>query len=1541
MAGLGFTFTAESTEVTQSFNAIDAGATRALEGLKAFGHVLTAITGIDALTSAVKLLGYAFAGATGALIGTGDAAAQLSGSVKPEGIAEVSTGVEEMGKKLEVTGLQVTELGGKFAGTTSMITLGGRDAARQTDILAAMVDRLGRSFSSIGSSVFSVMNALNPLKMIGSIAGPAVSAIGSVVKAMNPAGLGSSIVDKFKAMTAHGGTLTTSMEAQAQAIGKQTRAMAVNMGYSGDKIAKFQSQVSGMAMGLGIDAGVAGKAVYAWDWAGKEYQAIGLKSAEAIAKFSEVTGMDANQMATNLRKAREHFGLTDKDLNGLTGSLVYFGQQTGDVGKILGTMPQILEQMGQVTDSTGKSLRGAELANFGKETMAAAAGFYAFYQDGDKAQKAALSLGDAIIKGRKSYSEMFTGANEQFPELLKSLSIAGGNSQEAFKLMNQGPEAFMKTISEMALKIRESGVDVESRLNILRDHTKKALGDEAGGAVMTFIDKADASALKLMATTKNSQADLGKLAKAGWASGKTLAESFEMAEASFITRFRNIGRKEAVSFVQDTTKQFAIFSKQISAVAANGGPLGEIVKRFSVMHQIGVKALLPETLRPIAAVLGTMGKEIGPLLGILGSLGFRFSMLFSPITLLAIPIAMLGLRLADLMMKGKTFMQALEQIGKDVVGFVSKIPGYVDLALNYLLGFSTKLYDWAKNLDFTTLFTTLANSLGAGSGDLSSKLQVFASDVFEGLVAVFSGKDPTTVTRMGTIVVNLVGALVNAFRALSSGAQTSGIGESLLELVSGAFNTITSTSKSLVESVDWAGLVNTALGAVEKVLQAVGSSRAGSFLETIGKFLGSRYDILGKVFVQLVTGALEWVGKADLSRVLALIIDNILKLGAGLAVGIGSLVSTLVSMIPTWIPLIFKAVGKIASELPGFLGGVLGGLGDRLGPMLSGLVETLITTLIDLIKGSPGATGMADSLFPKVIEAGIKLIGGAQTLIYKLVDAVLVGIKKALIKAFPEYTTEINKAFAIVQAGMEFLFGAVKTQLTNMGAILKFLVGVAVDSVKFAITTIIDIFNLGYATFKGTFLAINGVIYGVVESAKVVVEEGIAFFKAAIEAFKNFFGEILEGFKLMATDPMAGLSMILNAPVNLLTDLWYSAKETVSNLVMGLTPIFTYTWDQIKLGIETVFGGVIVYFQATFDRIGAFVSSFATRFIEVFDTLTAPLEAFKNTASNAFNAVQESAKAVFGNSINDYVREDMATSSAAVTGFQENFAKSFTGLPATASEGMTQVTGRMSEDLNASKEVFTSASTSMGDSLAAMYQRSTEGSAAMRVTQEATWLGLQTDFTTSMTAIVTTMSESQEKIGEGLTSMMSLVLTTVSTSIEKLLVDGLVGGFKRAFTDLLVKTPDMFFRPFQEAWKMWTETLYTTFADATVRMLVAMDLATNAMKNDIGNIVFQIRNLTTALNQMASARSRLADERKKDMQETAEEAKKTSPLSGDMAQLVYAVNNPIWYVSYEKVFLEQMSLLRSTLKEVQSQRSSGPSQSGAAARYISKGGGVR
>ena len=639
--------------------------------------------------------------------------------------------------------------------------------------------------------------------------------------------------------------LTTSLEAEGVQLAKSARSTAAQMGYTGKEMKKVTAQAAGLASGLNIGADVAVKAIYNFNWAQKEFQALGIKTASQAAKMAESLGLDPSSLAGALRRATQEFGMTADEAAQLASSLHTMGAEGGVATKMVEGLPSVLETLAGATDAAGNLMRGKDLQQFALSTVAAGAGLYTFTQNSEEAMEISKELAKKIIESRVQFQNLMSGVSGgQFPELSKHLMNFGVSVDDTFKLMGEGPEEFIRGLGGIAIQIKKSvgeGPDAAEQygaaMRRMSGFVEQAVGPRGAQLIERMAQSWDTvgdSMVAQMDAVKGAKVDFGKLADESHSTGRTLQENFDRMKEAGIMGFRAISRSAAVDFVQNTGKAFGQFNAQLKKVAAGDGPMAGIVKQLSLMHQIGAYALIPEALRPMAVLFGEIGGQLLPLIGsiapIIGPMGAAFVGMGGPMMLitaaagaLVVPLTLLGLRFGQLMLEGKTFSQALDQIGKDIQGFADTA---VDKLYNSLMG----IWTWMQGVDLGAVFTKMFKGLeaaitGKGSFDLFDWLFGGKKELKKGELS--TKQKLQEITEGVPVMFDRVrDAFIGAAKTVDWGGVATGILSGLVYV----FIELPNKMFQYAMSADWAGML-------KKLIEGVSSSMASSSVDGIGDVL--------------------------------------------------------------------------------------------------------------------------------------------------------------------------------------------------------------------------------------------------------------------------------------------------------------------------------------------------------------------------------------------------------------------------------------------------------------------------------------------------------------------------------------------------------------------------------------------------------------------------------------------------------------------------------------------------------------------------------
>lgn len=805
--------------------------------------------------------------------------------------------------------------------------------------------------------------------------------------------------------------LTTSLEGTIVAAAKTSRQMGANFGLAGKALGRFTGEATSMGIALNIGTEKAGEAVYQITLATKELGAVGIKSAADLAKFAEVSGVSASDVTQIFKKAGQQFGLTGDQLKQLAGAALKSGEQIGDIGGQFKAMPQIMELIARRAAVMGKKFDPKKMADFASQTLALSGAFYQMGESSDDARELATGFASKMVESGEDFAGMFAGTKTDLNEFLTGIGIASGDINVAFKSMSQGPGEFMTGMAEMVMKARKDGRLTEESMNQLRARLTETFGAKQAAAMVNFFGKVDEKQLQAMKTTSKATGDLGKFAKAGFSTGRTLAEEFELMEGRFVMSFRNIGRSSAQDFVKKTGQEFNKFNKQLKKIVDEKGPLAGIVVKMSEIHQIGAMALIPQTLRPMAGLFGTIVKEAAPMIGILGSLGFRLNMLASPFTLIITAAAVLGGWFVSLRMEGKSTGEAIKIMSSKISAGAKKLWSTVK-------GWVSKLVAFLASVDWGAVFTRIFHALATVMKEAGAILrqipwkQIFAGilkavgKIFQFLASKEFGNAVVRVFEfLGNSILSLVDVLGSAVKRMFEAVASMDIGGIATHFVD-MFGRIFAT-------------VGRYLGGLfEKLLDLFAYTASAGFRDKLmqiseGVAVGVR-ALINKLF-DLFDSAVEHIMSIDLGKA----VENILMTAANLAVAFLnvtiSALETFVSRIPQFIGNAFDLLLKFLKEIPAAIGRFLSRAAEMIPPLMKRLVVAVLDGIWNILSSIPGLVVKAFQALPAIIAGlGVLLRGAAKLVIFSVLS-ILDAIRDWLINKIPGAAKAVEVAFVAIK----------------------------------------------------------------------------------------------------------------------------------------------------------------------------------------------------------------------------------------------------------------------------------------------------------------------------------------------------------------------------------------------------------------------------------------------------------------------------------------------------------------------------------------------
>jgi len=1343
-------------------------------------------------------------------------------------------------------------------------------------------EKISEGFGSIKEVVGKLDQILNVNKLRGFIESISLAKLGNISSGIQNL-TGSSL------------NLTTGLEAQGAAAAKSARATAFNLGLTGKELRNVSSQAAGMSIGLNIGAETATAAIVGFKTATSELGAVGIRTASDLAKLSDVTGINGKVFAHQMKRMRTEFSMTDEDLSRVTSTFVKMGQETGDVSAAMNQLPQMMELISRRAALMEKNLSPEELADFAAQTASLSAGLFTMTGDADKAREMSISLAEATTAAQESFVGLFSGVGDDIPQFMKEFAIMSGDVNKSMDLIKQGPAGMVKGLAQMAVQVKSSGGDMAGFLEFVRARLTETMGAQQAATLVNFLRTANDETVKTMETVSGATVDLGKMAREGHSTGRTLQESFDLAKDGMIASFRSLG-KARESFVKDSVKQFGEFSKTLRGVVKKGGPMGDMVELMADMHSIGAMALLPKTLRPMGTMLGVILENLTPIIAALGGLIFLFGPVGILIGGLVAGIGLLSAQLIAARMETDNWADAWDKFTEKLVNGAAWLENVVgkaiDAALNALVSITDRMADFAAKVDWKAFFEGVFKRIGSAIKTVSSVLRSVAGELLGGMFGGMEqeAKDPSRVGKivenLKTVFTSIVGGLKAAMGKMDWGATL----DMLLDGLQGAMTGL----MGLAGKIPFDKIFNAIFGAIETVLKGLGGDRIGKLLNIIVGFLMARVQLLGKAFFALVEAALGFLAKMDLGNFVGGLVEKVLKLVPTILQGLLPLLEQYYKKLPEFLE---KGVGIILGvlkTLPGKVGDALKDLGPKLKVFLKGLVPVILEGMLNLGKFIyTRLPGIILGAIPTVLNGLKKLLFGIQDLLVDVITGIWEGIRDFLMQKFPKLAKYIGPAFDSVSTLLKKSMGLWQTIL---------------DTGIKALGKVFEWLKKGWdAVFgKSTDDAKSS---GFMKTIDFLIDEFSDLVLVTIKVGKTIWDTLAPAFSFLAKVAKTQFSLI----TKVVTVVWETFKLVahVVQRVLGvafkiLKGIALMVWDQIKMKWETAVAVFTFIFTAVQTVVTAIFTKVKEFVIGVWELYIKPVW---NKVAEFFRGVFEATWTLIGPYITKIKDAMVQLWTLHIKPVWDKVKQFF-------QDTFTAIWKAVEFSINQIKNFFGGAHKDVDKFFDGIDE----------------WVdklfrhSIHTDIEKDLNASVEALQAGANKITEFL---------------EKDFHAAVVKGINKAFTDAFKKAIDATKKFVIDQEKMFRQFLLniSRLFSATFLGIAGMtDAVTGALAKSVADVKRDLDKISAGFRAVEASRVAAAAA-KEDLDREEGPRTELPALPAGLERLEYAVNNPDWYrepsSGYQALFIAKMDALISatlTLKsEIASARNKGPSMGGAAA----------
>jgi len=545
-----------------------------------------------------------------------------------------------------------------------------KGAQKQVDGLAGGMERLDDGVKAVNTS--ARMNKLSAF-----IASVSLAKLGSIADKLDDLG-----------GSAGSANMTTGLEATMVGFDKVSSVAGVSMGLTGDVLKKFKKDSHSMAYSLNTDIGTVTKAFQAVHASRLNIKDLGLTMQDLV-KIQEVTGVDAEKLVDVYKSLQSSYGLTSKQSKGLVDQIVAQGQAMGFGVEMFQQVPDILGKMDEAFAATLKE-EGPDAVYKTMKSISMLGSVAQKTMGGTIPDNTAMAMNvfQKLTGAENQFRQMASGLAKDVPDFYQQMSLAGVDVDSMFKLMKQDPLEFAASMRKMIQVVRKTGdVGALDRLkNTVRD-----LGPqftflvEQTGSVGAEIDNMLASS---KSPVRNSENALRDLARTSYKTGLTLDDQLGRIQDVFKTRLNKVAGDLRWKFLARQRKTFKGLGDVIEKVGKEKGPIGDLVRRFSLLKQVGIGALFPlnkagQAIGGIADMALAAAGDMAPYVTALGSMGLKFGDVKKAIGKIGKPFGIFKKMLGGLPGPIKTVLKMVGPLGliaglvgvfgKDLEGLFSKL----------------------------------------------------------------------------------------------------------------------------------------------------------------------------------------------------------------------------------------------------------------------------------------------------------------------------------------------------------------------------------------------------------------------------------------------------------------------------------------------------------------------------------------------------------------------------------------------------------------------------------------------------------------------------------------------------------------------------------------------------------------------------------------------------------------------------------------------------------------------------------------------------
>ena len=640
---------------------------------------------------------------------------------------------------------------------TGAVRMAG-DISEGMDRVVQATERVGRESAGVGR-LGNFIQALNLRQL---------SRVGDAM---------SSLADRAGAL--QGQVSSTSFESFGAEYAQTYRAATAGMGEFRGEVDRVRGEIGSLAFTLGIGADEMLSYATTVARSGMSLDDFGIDM-RSVAGSIQANILSGEQLANVLTGLARGYDLGAEGATRVLNTVTAIGERFGVGADAARALPEVMQAVDAAAARFPSIAGNVDVAieSITRLGVAQQRRLGGSFQEGIQS---AIQVFNELAGTRREMEGLFTGLNDQFPDLAAEIARATGNVSLSFDAIMQDPARFAGTIATM-FQGMDQGSPAAARL--------RAILEQMGPQFMFLVQGGEDSAAALeaaMGSVEGVGGAFSGMARAAGGSTRTFAESMELVEESFRARLDRMARRHYPNFerevLQRQRRAFQMIGDTVDRVAGRQGAIGALTRSMIAFRRGGFTGLI-EGLSQEARRLGPRFQEItarvteaSPVLGrmflstlqgaqralpfldgfgsalfdiagqalptatALGALGLRMSHLSRAIRLVTISLGPLAIVLgvaAGIYMLARNFdrvSESLRNAGQAVRDFGARFLGWI------------QDIDWAQlGRDLVAGIVRVFTGLQVGDAvmspmwaELGSNLRQGIRDVFRGLATAIPG----------------------------------------------------------------------------------------------------------------------------------------------------------------------------------------------------------------------------------------------------------------------------------------------------------------------------------------------------------------------------------------------------------------------------------------------------------------------------------------------------------------------------------------------------------------------------------------------------------------------------------------------------------------------------------------------------------------------------------------------------------------------------------------------------------------------------------